>query len=197
MKRRSLSLVLLLIVSALPLSASQFIDMPFDEVARGAKYVVRGTVIDTFATWDESREVIWTYATIRVSRYFGETTGPDTLVVRNAGGTVDGYSQQVIGFPELRLGENVVVMLAEDGSNLMLNAYNQGKFLVRQRGATEVLVSDPVKQGEIRPQLSPRFDISTNAVADEGPAFTIEEFAAMVDDARAGAERRSVMRQQQ
>ena len=196
MTRRSLSLVLLLMVSALPLSASQFIDMPFDDVARGAKFVVRGTVIDTFSTWDDSREVIWTYATIRVQRYFGETTGPDTLVVRNAGGTVDGYVQQAIGFPELRRGENVVLMLAADGSDLVLHAYNQGKFLVRNRGGIEVLVEDPVKQGEeARPQISRPFNAATNAI-DDAPTMTIDEFAAMVDDARAGF-RPSVMRQQQ
>jgi hypothetical protein len=196
MTRRSLSLVLLLILSALPLSASQFVDMPFDQVARGAKYVVRGTVIDTFSTWDESREVIWTYSTIRVSRYFADTTGPDTLVVRNVGGIVDGYLQQAIGFPELRLGENVVVMLAEDGGNLMLYANNQGKFLVQRRGTAEVLVSDPVRQGEVRSQRIPRFDATTNAIDDAAAALSLDEFAAMVDDARAGL-RPSVLRQQQ
>lgn len=196
MTRRTLSLVLLLMVSALPLSASQFIDMQFDQLARGAKLIVRGTVVDTFSAWDDNREVIWTYATIRVHRYFGETTGPDTLVVRNAGGIVDGYMQEAIGFPVLRRGEDLVLMLADDGGHLMLHAYNQGKLLVQRRGATEVLVSDPVRQGEARPQLTPRFgDAATNAI-DDSPAMTIDEFSAMVDDARAGL-RPSILRQQQ
>lgn len=196
MTRRTLSLVLLLMVSALPLSASQFIDMPFDQLARGAKFIVRGTVVDTFSTWDDSRELIWTYATIRVHRYFGDTAGPDTLVVRNAGGIVDGYAQEAIGFPELRRGENIVVMLAEDGGNLVLHAYNQGKFLVHRRGATDVLVSDPIRQGEARLKLETRFgEASVNAL-DEAPALSIDEFAAMVDDARAGI-RPSILRQQQ
>jgi hypothetical protein len=196
MTRRTLSLVLLLVVSALPLSASQFIDLPFDQVARGAKYIVRGTVVDTFATWDDSREVIWTYATVRVQRYFGETAGPDTLVVRNVGGTVDGYTQEAVGFPVLRRGENVVLMLAEADGNLVLHAYNQGKLLVQRRGAIEVLVADPVKQGEARPQLAPHFgEAATNSI-DDAPALTMDEFASMVDDARAGF-RPAILRQQQ
>ncbi len=194
MKRTTLSLVLVFMV-ALPLSASQFANLPFDEVARGARFIVRADVVDTWSAWDDSREVIYTYATLRVTRYFGEATGPDTLVVREAGGTIDGYRQEAIGFPELRAGERVVLMLAEDGSNLRIHAYNQGKFLVRQRAGGEVLVSDPVKQGDARLER-PRFSIADDAV-DEGPALTLDEFERMVDDARAGRFDRTADRQQQ
>ena len=129
MHRRALSLIaLLLIVSAMPLSASQFIDQSFDQVARGATYVVRGSVIDTWSAWDDAHEVIYTYATLRVSRYFGEITGPDTLVVREVGGTVDGYTQEAIGFPAIRRGEQVVLFLSEwdNSSDLRIHAFNQG-----------------------------------------------------------------------
>ena len=194
MKRTTLSLVLVFMV-ALPLSASQFVRMDFDEVARGAKFIVRAQVVDTFSAWDDSREVIYTYATLRVSRYFGDATGPDTLVVREVGGLVDGYRQEAIGFPELRQGEHVVLMIGEDGANLRIHAYNQGKYLVRQRDGIEVLVEDPVKQGEARLQR-PQFDVAVNS-ADEGPALTLDEFERMVDDARGGRFDRTPLRQQQ
>ena len=184
MHRRALSLIaLLLIVSAMPLSASQFIDQTFDQVARDATYVVRGSVIDTWSAWDDSHEVIFTYATVRVSRYFGEIAGPDTLLVREVGGTVDGYTQEAIGFPAIRRGEQVVLFLSqwENSSDLRIHAYNQGKYLVRQRGGIEVLISDPVKQGEERlAHDGPRIA----AEAENG--LSIEEFAGMVDAARAG-----------
>jgi hypothetical protein len=188
MNRRSLSLVaLLLILSAMPLSAAQFIEQSFDQVARGADYVVRGSVIDTWSAWDASHEVIYTYATLRVSRYFGEIAGPDTLVVREVGGTVDGYTQEAIGFPAIRRGEQVVLFLAKwaDGSDLRIHAYNQGKYLVRQRAGIEVLVPDPVKQGEAGSIVTDRrFDFATEAAQENG--LSIEEFAGMVDAARAG-----------
>ena len=184
--RRSLSLVtLLLIVSALPLSASQFIHQPFDVVAREASLVVRGTVENTWSAWDDSHEIIFTYATVRVSRYFGESTGPDTLVIREVGGTVDGYTQEAIGFPVIRSGEDVVLLLSkwDDGAEYRIHAYNQGKYLVKKQGMLEILIEDPVKQGEER--LGRDRDHGREMVMDDS-GLRIEEFARMVDDARSG-----------
>ncbi|HEV7241095.1 MAG TPA: hypothetical protein VGQ36_17815 [Thermoanaerobaculia bacterium] len=186
MHRRSL-VTLLLVLVAIPLSASQFIDQPFDRVARESSLVIRGTVGHTWSAWDDAHEVIYTYATVSVKRYFGELTGPDTLVIREAGGTVDGYTMEAIGFPELRSGEDVVLLLArwQDSADYRIHAFNQGKFLVRNRGGVEVLISDPVKQGDTR--LSGRDGrVSANAADDEGPSFTVDEFVQMVDAARAG-----------
>lgn len=189
MHRRSLFIAALLFVIALPLSASQFIQLPFDQVAREAQYVVRGTVVDTFSAWDDAHEVIYTYATVRVTRYFGETTGPDTLVVREVGGTVDGYTQEAIGFPAVRRGEQVVLFLAptEDGTAFRIHAYNQGKYLVRERLGVEVLVEDPVKQGDERLTRDGKFEVRPEAMSD---GLTIAEFASMVEDARAAVSRK-------
>ena len=191
MDRRSLSLVtLLLVLSALPLSASQFIDMPFDRVAREANLVVRGTIGETWSAWDDSHEVIFTYATVRVHRYFGETTGPDTVLIREVGGTVDGYTQEAIGFPMIRAGEDVVLMLSrwEDSADYRIHAFNQGKYLVRNRDGVETLIADPVQQGHGRLAGHERGGVRTNAL-DEAPGLSIEEFAQMVEDARAGLDR--------
>ena len=184
--RRPLSLVCLLVLAALPLSASQFVELPFDVVARESAYVVRGHVVDTWSAWDDAHEVIYTYATVRVNRYFGELTGPDTLLVREVGGTVDGYTQEAIGFPAIRADEDVVLFLSqwEGSTDYRIHAFNQGKFLVRNRGGVEVLVGDPVKQGDAR--LATRGGLRTHAIDDETPGIGIEEFASMVRDARAG-----------
>lgn len=188
MKRLSLVLIgLSLLVLAAPLMASQFVQLPFDQVARESNLIVRGTVENTFSKWDDAHEVIFTYATVRVERYFGVMTGPDTLVVREVGGTVDGYTQEAIGFPAVRSGEQVVFFLSqvEDGTAYRIHAFNQGKFLVKNRGGVEVLVEDPVKQGEARLERADRFDIRANANELDG-ALTIDEFATMVDSALEG-----------
>ncbi len=186
MHRRSLVLGFLLLVVAVPLSASQFVNLPFDQVARESQYIVRGTVEQTWSAWDDAHEVIFTYATVRVNRYFGETTGPDTLVVREVGGTVDGYTQEAIGFPAIRQGENVVLFLSrwDDGADYRIHAFNQGKYLVKSRGGVEVLIEDPLKQGEGRLESPDRFQVKANA--EENGLFTIDELAEMVDAARAG-----------
>jgi hypothetical protein len=191
MQRRSLSLItLLLIVSTLPLSASQFAAMSFDQVARESTFIVRGAVQNTWSAWDDAHEVIYTYATVRVSRYFGEATGPDTLVLREVGGTVDGYVMEAVGFPAIRNGEQVVLFLSqwENSTDYRIHAYNEGKYLVRERArdGAEILVQDPVKQGEPR-IVAPRdrFHAAADAVGGE-VGLTLDEFAGMVDDARAG-----------
>jgi len=199
MHRRSLSLItLLLALAALPLSASQFIDMPFDQVARESALIVRGEVIDSWSAWDDAHEVIYTYATVRVSRYFGEATGPDTLLVREVGGTVDGYTMDAIGFPAIRTGERVVLLLSqwEDSTDYRIHAFNQGKYLVRNRGGGEFLIADPFKQGDERPLPGGR-RLQVDAVEDEQPGIGIEEFARMVDDARAGMREFTGRHQQQ
>jgi hypothetical protein len=190
MHRRLLSLItLLLIVSALPVAASQFIDKPFDDVARESALIVRGSIGSTWSAWDDAHEVIYTYATVRVGRYFGEATGPDTLVVREVGGTVDGYTMEAIGFPMLREGQDVVLMLSKwDGStDYRIHAFNQGKFLVRQRAGGAVLVADTETQGSVRlDRTSPGRGPRIESADDGAPGLGIEEFASMVEGARAG-----------
>jgi hypothetical protein len=184
--RRSLSLVAFLLVLALPLAASQFVQLPFDQVARESALIVRASVGDTWSAWDDAHEVIYTYATVRVNRYFGESTGPDTLVVREVGGTVDGYTQEAIGFPALRSGEDAVLFLSlwDDSADYRIHAFNQGKFLVQKRGAQEILVEDPVKQGDGRLGTDREHGPRSNSV-DAAPGLGIDEFAQMVVDARA------------
>ena len=185
--RRSLSLLAsLLLLSAVPLFASQFVNLPFDQVARESALIVRGSVVDTWSAWDDAHEVIYTYATLRVNRYFGEATGPDTLLVREVGGTVDGYTQEAIGFPAVRAGEDVVLFLSKwDGSaDYRIHAFNQGKFLVKNRGGADVLLADPVQQGDAR--LGAPGRMRSDALEDATPGLGIEEFASMVSDARAG-----------
>ncbi len=197
MKRFSLVLIGLALL-AMPLSASQFQQLPFDQVARESAFVVRGTVEQTWSRWDDSHEVIFTYATVRVHRYFGDATGPDTLVVREVGGMVDGYVQEAIGFPAIRAGENVVFFLSpvEEGGEYRIHAYNQGKFLVVNRGGVEVLIEDPFKQGEGRPEQAVGRGIKANGSdADLDGALTIDEFATMIDSARAGVATESLVMQ--
>lgn len=181
-RRISVALALVLLATALPLSASQFLKLPFDQVAREAKVVVRGTVVNTYSAWDEAHETIFTYSTVRVKRYISETTGPDVLMVREAGGTVGNYTQQAIGFPELRDGEEVVLLLTkwDDSDDWRIHAYNQGKFLVRTVDQHEMLTEDPVKQGDERfsGERLPAFQIDS--------ALEMREFEQMVTAAREG-----------
>jgi hypothetical protein len=161
------------------LSASQFVRLPFDQVAREATLVVRGTLGPVTSQWDDAREVIYSRAVLRVNRYLGGV-GPETLVVREVGGTVGDYTQQAIGFPELREGEEVVLFLQQwdDGADWRIHAFNQGKFLVRSLRGVDSLTPDPVQQGDDR---LARQRVASESVDD---AITVDEFASMVRAAR-------------
>ena len=185
--RSRLLVVLFSIALSVPLFASQFVRLPFDQVARESQLIVRGTVENTWSAWDDAHEVIFTYATVRVSHYFGEATGPDTLVVREVGGTVADYTQEAIGFPAIRQGEDVVLFLSqwEGSADYRIHAFNQGKYLVRNRGGVEVVTEDPVKQGDARlGGGDSHFTPEANAAFND--AMTIRELATMIDAARAG-----------
>jgi hypothetical protein len=188
MNRRSLILTFLLVTAlAMPLSASQFVQLPFDTVARETGVVVRGTLGPVTSAWDDQHQVIFSYAPITVSRYFAGQ-GPEVLMVREIGGTVGDYTQEAIGFPALREGQEVVLLLSkwEDGADWRIHAYNQGKFRIGFQQGTEVLSPDPVTQGSERAAGGgPRRAEANAAESADGPTLTIDEFAAMVSAARA------------
>jgi hypothetical protein len=162
---------------AIPAVASQFISMPFDRVVRGSAVVVRATVGPVSSSWDSEGEVIFSSAPLTVSEYL-RGNGPNVLMVREVGGTVGDYTQQAIGFPELREGEDVVLFLApwEEGDAMRIFAYRQGKYLFDR--AADVVFSDPEGQGD-------QVNRSDKMAARDG-GMTISEFREMVRAAGRG-----------
>lgn len=175
--KRSLVLCCLLMFPV-ALSASQFIQLPFDEVARGATLIVRGTMGPVTSGWDDEHQVIYSYAQLEVSRYIAGF-GPNVLSVREAGGTVGGYTQEAIGFPVLREGQEVVLFLTrwDDSSDWRIHEYNQGKFALRHAGPRLTVAPDPMTQGA-EPVIS--------AESVDAEAMTFDEFVSMVNAARRG-----------
>jgi hypothetical protein len=176
---------------ALPLSASQFIELPFDNVARDATLVVRGTVTGPVtSSWNDAHDVIFSYATIRVNRYVaGE--GSQELVVREVGGTVDGYTQEAIGFPMLREGEEVVLFLTQwdDSADWRIEAYNQGKYLVTKSPHGELLTHDPVTQGAER--LGSHERMQVESLDGELTMNELEEMVTAARGTHPGAQQRN------
>lgn len=166
----------LLLVCALPLAASQFVKLPFDQVVQSSTLIVRGTVGPVTAAWNDGGEVIFSSANLEVNRYYAGH-GPQVLRIREVGGTVGEYTQQAIGFPELREGEEVVLMLTrwDDSDEWRIHAYRQGKFVVRGNRVGE----DPIGQGEERFHGLERS-------SDDSTMMTLDEFEAMVEAAARG-----------
>jgi hypothetical protein len=193
MTRRSLVLSFLLIAAAaLPLTASQFIDVPFDQVARGATLIVRGTVTgEVTSAWNDSHDLIFSYATVHVNRYVAGA-GPQELIVREVGGTVAGYTQEAIGFPMLREGEEVVLFLTQwdDSADWRIDSYNQGKYLVSKTPHGEFLMHDPVTQGAERLESHGPMRIEPLG-APELSIIELEEMVAAARGERHGTQQRN------
>ena len=72
---------------AIPAVASQFISMPFDGVVRGSAVIVRQQSVPSRAVGLRRRSRFQRSASLKVAEYL-RGHGPDTLLVREAGGTV-------------------------------------------------------------------------------------------------------------
>lgn len=177
MRQRIGGWVLALGLAAGTASATQFVNWSFDRVVRESDAVVRGTVRQTWSAWDERGEVIYTYARLEVANYL-RGQGPQSIVVREVGGTVAGYTQEAIGFPVLRDGETVVLFLTRwDDGQFRIQAYNQGKFLVvSDRQGNEMLVRDRATQGHAR---GANGDADLDGAVDAA-AFSADEFDMML-----------------
>ena len=178
--KRSLVLCCLLLFPVV-VSASQFVKLPFDEVARGATLVVRGTMGPVTSGWDDEHQIIYSSAQLEVSRYIAGF-GPNVLQVREIGGTVGGYTQEAIGFPVLQEGQEVVLFLTrwDDSSDWRIHEYSQGKYSLRQAGPRLIVAPDSMTQG------ADQESIASEERAVLGADMSFDEFVSMVQAARRG-----------
>ena len=174
---------LLVLILAVPLTASQFVPMDFDKLARSSKMVVRATVGPVTSAWNDSHDVIFSYANLEVHSYLAGK-GPSVLRLREVGGTVGNYTQEAIGFPTLREGQEVVLFLTrwEDSDDWRIEGYNQGKYIVTgMRDGAELVSPDPVTQGHAR-------EAGETLRPEANDAISIRELELMIYDARLAIE---------
>lgn len=101
------SLPLLLCASA---QATLVISQTIEEMTHSSPVIVRGTVGQVQARWDEPGRKIWTYAELKVLEALkGEA--PPVLLVRQPGGVVGPVGQHVEGVAKFAQGEEVLLFL--------------------------------------------------------------------------------------
>jgi hypothetical protein len=126
--------ILVLLGVSRPVDASLFIAMSAEELIEESDAVIEGGVIEQHSHWDEQGRVIVTDSTVRVSEVIiGQA--PTFVRVRTYGGTVGNFSVDAQGFPQLNMGEEVVLFLKKDEAihaNRIVG-YQQGHFEVVER----------------------------------------------------------------
>jgi hypothetical protein len=115
-------------------------------LTRAAHAVVMGQVVDTQSEWSPGGEFILTYTRVRVDDVAkGTPVSGQTVTVREVGGSVGDYSQEMIGAPTFKQGERVVLFLerAKDRAPGVFQtvALSAGKFLVSIDTASGRLVA--------------------------------------------------------
>jgi hypothetical protein len=139
--KRLMSIGLLLVAVAVPLSASTFFKLSPRDLVRDSAAVVQGQVLKVSSFWDASGRVIVTEAQIQVEeKIFGNA--PSVVVVRTFGGTVNGYTVEAHGFPKFRANERLLLYLeAEKDGVTRVAGYQQGQFrIVRDQAGVEIAV---------------------------------------------------------
>ncbi|MCP4664685.1 MAG: hypothetical protein GY856_55600 [bacterium] len=132
--KRMVGLVVLLLVAAVPATASTFVAMSFGELVDDADAIVVGRITSQEASWTESGRMIVTDNQLRVEEIWaGEA--PDQLSVRTFGGQVGDFLVEAHGFPQFKAGEHVILFLTHEpeSDTLQVLGYQLGHFRVVTR----------------------------------------------------------------
>lgn len=129
---RRLILLAALLAAAPVAHATVLVPAEFSEIVNGSEIIVHGRVVDVRADWTDDRLRIDTLVTLEAGSYLKGGPG-GTVTFRVPGGTVGRYSSVMVGAPQFRAGEEVVLFLAASGPSVAhVFGLSQGVFRVRR-----------------------------------------------------------------
>jgi hypothetical protein len=166
--RRLLVVVALLSLCHATLAATVLLPIEFKQLVAISATIVRGRIIDVRAGWADGRRAIETRLTIEADEYLKGQLG-GTLTVRVPGGQIGRYRTIVIGAPEFRDGDEVVLFLRRDGDQLSIVGLSQGAYRVQTDAAGRRLVTSPVVMAQpgVDRQAVVRGDVARRPLAVE------------------------------
>lgn len=129
------------------LHASVFVKEDVASLKRSSEAVVHARVVDVRSYWNDDASMIFTDVTLEVKRRL-HGAADDRLVVRVPGGTVEGFTAEMLGAPKFEVGEDVVVFVARwrDGVP-MVAGYFQGKSRVNADAVGNLMLRDGAADG--------------------------------------------------
>lgn len=172
------ALVLALPLLIVPtLHATVIVPAEFREIVAGSQVIVHGQVTDVRSEWATTwgRRQVESIVTLEVSSYLKGGPG-ETVTFRVPGGTIGLYRTTMIGAPEFRPGEEVVLFLRANGPSIpQVFGLSQGVFRVRvdSRTGQRVVVPPALMAKSSEPEAVKR------GAADRRPV-SIDVFGAQV-----------------
>lgn len=155
-------------------SATTVIVPSDDDLIIGARLIIRGRVLSQATSFDEQRNMVFTYVTLRVQEVLKGQVTARRIVIKEPGGVAGDRGAVIHGAPVFHLNENVIVYLDTwpDGS-LRVHQMYLGKFsierdpatgeqiVVRQKAGPYVdVLPQSLSAGEARP-VTDRMELST------------------------------------
>ncbi len=123
------------------LSATTIVPVSVERLAQESSHVLEATALSSWSQWNAQHTLIFTYTRFRVAHIF-KGQAPATVVVRQLGGSSEGFTQKVAGVRHWRAGDEVVLFLypskSADGS-FEVTGLMQGNFAVLTRGGQKVV----------------------------------------------------------
>ena len=129
------------------LSATTVLPVSVEQLTRNSSHVVEAVAADSWARWDSQHRFIYTYTPFRVTASL-KGNPPADLVVKQLGGSAEGYTQKVAGVRGWQTGEKAVLFLrpsVQNDGSFEITALIQGNFRVRPSSTGETLVSNGVQ----------------------------------------------------
>jgi uncharacterized protein YjbI with pentapeptide repeats len=104
-----------------------------EDLILSSRAIVRGRVTGIESRFDEKKEIIYTYITIKVEEVFKGEISSREIVIRQAGGQVGNFVQMVQGSPRFVPAERVLLYLntASDGALQVAHLF-MGKFTIKK-----------------------------------------------------------------
>ena len=134
--RRLLFIIVVSLAIAPVLRATVLVPAEFHEIVNGSQVIVHGRVADVRADWTNDRFRIETIVTLQADSYLKGGPG-DTVTFRVPGGTIGRYRSVMVGAPDFRIGDDVVMFLTADGPSVArVFGLSQGVFRIRRDART-------------------------------------------------------------
>ena len=136
--------VLIAPFAAMALHATTVIPMSVEQLTRASTHVVDATAVNSSAQWNPEHTLIFTYTRFSVGQSLKGQL-PQTIVVRQLGGTVDGITQKVAGVMHWLPGQEAVLFLKPSSTGdgaMVVTGLMQGNFLVKRSANGEVSVTN-------------------------------------------------------
>jgi len=141
------ALVVLVITQA---HATTIRPMTIEQMTQAASNVVEARALNSWSAWNAQHTLIYTYTRVQVVNTL-KGSAESYMLLKQIGGSAEGYSQHVSGVRYLAAGEDAVLFLyqnkSEPGTHVVVGLM-QGQFRASRTKSGQVLVSNGVPGAE-------------------------------------------------